>query len=169
MAMTTPTIRCSGPLLRGPVMRIGWAASQQRMANEIISYLEMCRREGVSLQRGMNFGLGGNHSVILMSLRLNAPYEDELQDGGTVLIYEGHDEPRRSGTPDPKKVDQPECTPAGALTQNGLFLRLHKRRRQACGQRFGSRPSAAMERGSWRRMWTCYSFSAASCRDWTRR
>lgn len=91
------------------------------MANEIISYLEMCQREGVSLQRGMNFGLGRNHSVILMSLRQNAPYEDELQDGGTVLIYEGHDEPRSSHVPDPKRVDQPEFTPGGALTQNGLF------------------------------------------------
>ncbi len=93
------------------------------MANEIISYLEMCQREGVSLQRGMNFGLGGNHSVILMSVRPNAPYEDELQDGGTVLIYEGHDEPRGSRVPEPKHVDQPERTPAGALTQNGLFCR----------------------------------------------
>ncbi|MCX8037777.1 MAG: HNH endonuclease [Candidatus Sumerlaeia bacterium] len=93
------------------------------MANEIISYLEMCQREGVSLQRGMNFGLGGNHSVILMSLRRNAPYEDELQDGGTVLIYEGHDEPRSSHVPDPKRVDQPEFTSGGALTQNGLFYR----------------------------------------------
>jgi hypothetical protein len=37
------------------------------MANEIISYIEMCRREGASLQRGMNFGIGGTHSVILMS------------------------------------------------------------------------------------------------------
>lgn len=91
------------------------------MANEIIPYLEMCRREGVSLQRGMNFGLGGNHSVILMSLRPNAPYEDELQDGGTVLIYEGHDEPRSAAVPDPKQVDQPEHTPSGSLTQNGLF------------------------------------------------
>jgi hypothetical protein len=27
----------------------------------------MCRREGVSLQAGMNLGIGGNHSVILMS------------------------------------------------------------------------------------------------------
>jgi hypothetical protein len=27
------------------------------MPNEIISYLEMSRREGASLQRGMNFGL----------------------------------------------------------------------------------------------------------------
>jgi hypothetical protein len=91
------------------------------MANEIISYLEMCRREGVSLQRCMNFGLGGNHSVILMSLRRNAPYEDELQDDGTILIYEGHDEPRDSRVPDPNRVDQPEHTPGGAFTQNGLF------------------------------------------------
>lgn len=93
------------------------------MANEIISYLDMCRRERVSLQRGMNFGLGTNHSVILMSLRTNAPYEDELQEAGTVLIYEGHDEPRSSRLPDPKRVDQPERTPAGTLTQNGLFYR----------------------------------------------
>jgi 5-methylcytosine-specific restriction endonuclease McrA len=91
------------------------------MANEIISYLEMCRREGVSLQRGMNFGLGGDHSVILMSLRPNAPYEDELSEDGTILIYEGHDAPRSASVPDPKRVDQPERTPAGALTQNGLF------------------------------------------------
>jgi len=35
------------------------------MANEILPYIEMCRREGVSLQRGMNYGLGGNYSVIL--------------------------------------------------------------------------------------------------------
>jgi len=93
------------------------------VANEIISYLEMCRREAVSLQRGMNFGLAGNHSVVLMSVRPNAPYEDELQDGGTVLIYEGHDEPRGSGVPDPKRVDQPEKTSSGNLTQNGLFFR----------------------------------------------
>lgn len=93
------------------------------MANEIISYLEMCRREGVSLQRGMNFGLGRNHSVILMSVRRNAPYDDEVQDGGTVLIYEGHDEPRSPRTPDPKGVDQPQHSPSGSLTQNGLFYR----------------------------------------------
>jgi hypothetical protein len=93
------------------------------MANEIISYLDMCQCEGVNLQRGMNFGLGGNHSVILMSLRPNAPYQDELQDGGTVLIYEGHDEPRSLQVPDPKRVDQPEFTPSGALTQNGLFFK----------------------------------------------
>jgi hypothetical protein len=45
------------------------------MANEIITYLEMCSREGTSLQRGMKFGLGGDHSVVLMSVRPNAPTE----------------------------------------------------------------------------------------------
>ena len=91
------------------------------MANEIISYLEMCSREGTSLQRGMNFGLGGNHSVILMSVRPNAPYRDRLDDDGSTLIYEGHDEPRSKSNTQPKDLDQPERTPNGALTQNGKF------------------------------------------------
>jgi hypothetical protein len=76
------------------------------MANEVISYLEMCSREGTSLQRGMNFGLGGDHSVMLMSVRPNAPYRDRLQDEGTTLIYEGHDEPRSDSIPHPKSVIQ---------------------------------------------------------------
>jgi hypothetical protein len=61
------------------------------MANEIVSYLEMCQREGSSLQKGMNFRLGGDHSVILMSVRPNAPYRDRIEDDGETLIYEGHD------------------------------------------------------------------------------
>ena len=93
------------------------------MADNIISYLEMCRREGTSLQAGMNFGLGGNHSVILMSVRPNAPYRDRLEDGGTTLIYEGHDEPKGARTPNPKLVDQPELYPSGGPTQNGRFHR----------------------------------------------
>lgn len=91
------------------------------MSDRIISYLEMCSREGTSLQAGMNFGLGGNHSVLLMSLRPNAPYEDRIEDGGTTLIYEGHDHPRSPDVPNPKVVDQPERFPGGSLTQNGKF------------------------------------------------
>lgn len=93
------------------------------MPNEIIPYLEMCRREGVSLQRGMNFELGNNHSVILMSVRQNAPYADRFEDDGTTLIYEGHDMPCSPHTTDPKALDQPELTSSGNLTQNGLFHR----------------------------------------------
>ena len=91
------------------------------MDNEIVSYMEMCRREGVSLQRGMNFELGLNHSVILMSVRSNAPYIDKFEDDGTTIIYEGHDVPRTMDCPDPKKVDQCRDLPSGKLTENGKF------------------------------------------------
>lgn len=91
------------------------------MSDNILSYLEMCSRELTSLQAGMNFGLGGTHSVILMSLRPNAPYRDRIEDGGFTLIYEGHDHPKGSACPNPKTVDQPEFFPSGAPTQNGKF------------------------------------------------
>ena len=70
------------------------------MTDNVLSHNEMCRREGVSLQRGMNFGLGGNHSVILMSVRPN---------------------PQTAACPYPKRVDQPGRLPSGKFTQNGKF------------------------------------------------
>lgn len=93
------------------------------MANEIISYFDMCQREGASLQRGMNYGIGGNHSVVLMSLRPNAPYHDQILDEGFTLIYEGHDVSRSRECQYPKQLDQPEFLPTGSLTQNGKFHR----------------------------------------------
>ncbi|MFO8010270.1 MAG: HNH endonuclease signature motif containing protein [Dehalococcoidia bacterium] len=93
------------------------------MRDNIVSYFEMCQREGTSLQRGMNFRLHGKHSVILMSVQPNAPYRDRIEDDGAVLIYEGHDVPRTSETPDPKRIDQPEFLPARNMTENGKFHR----------------------------------------------
>jgi len=82
----------------------------------------MRQKEGSnSLQRGMNFRLRGGHSVILMSLRTNSPYEDKILEGGTVLIYEGHDAPKTKGIFTPKKLDQPEYHRSGSLTENGKF------------------------------------------------
>jgi len=104
------------------------------MAENVLSHNEMCRREGVSLQRGMNFSLCGNHSVILMSLRTNAPYRDQLLEDGTVLVYEGHDHPKDATCPHPKVVDQPGQYPSGKLTQNGKFARA------AAEFKVGSRP-----------------------------
>jgi hypothetical protein len=93
------------------------------MSDNVISYNEMCRREGTSLQQGMNYALGNNHSVILMSLRRNAPYRDQIEEDGTVLLYEGHDRPKTADLPSPKQVDQPERFPSGLLTQNGKFYK----------------------------------------------
>lgn len=91
------------------------------MRGNVISYIEMCQKEGTSLQRGMNFLLKGDYSVILMSVRPNSPYRDEVQDDGAVLIYEGHDEPKRNGVSNPKALDQPEKHISGTLTANGKF------------------------------------------------
>lgn len=91
------------------------------MTDEIISYIDMCLREGMNFQKGMNFGAGDGHSVLLMSLRRNAPYRDRIDDDGTTLVYEGHDAATRSGMADPKTVDQPEFTSVGSLTENGKF------------------------------------------------
>lgn len=91
------------------------------MRGNIISYLEMCQKEGASLQKGMNFRLKGRISVILMSLRPNAPYRDSVLEDGTVLIYEGHDQPKTKDVIDPKLVDQPQFRLNGNLTENGKF------------------------------------------------
>ena len=89
---------------------------------DVVSYLAMCADLGVNLQRGMNFRLRGKESLILMSRRPGAPYADRVEEGGRVIIYEGHDIPRSRVGPLPKDLDQPEFMPSGRLTQNGLFL-----------------------------------------------
>lgn len=100
------------------------------MANEVLSYLEMCQREGLSLQRGMNYRVGNGYSIILMSQRPNAPYRDRIEDEGITLIYEGHDEPKRRDLPDPKSIDQPARTVRGTLTENGKFAQAAARFQQ---------------------------------------
>jgi hypothetical protein len=87
----------------------------------IISYIEMCQHERVSLQRGMNFRLRDGVSVILMSRRPGAPYADLVEEDGRVLTYEGHDVPAQIGGPSPKTVDQPLTSSNGRPTQNKLF------------------------------------------------
>jgi hypothetical protein len=85
-----------------------------------ISYQTMCKVEGTKLRRGMYYRLHKNMSVILMNTGPNAPYTDRITEEGRVLIYEGHDAPRRCDL-DPKTIDQPEFTCSGRRTQNGLF------------------------------------------------
>jgi SAD/SRA domain len=97
--------------------RLGWRAKSML---DIISHSEMCHREGRNLQQGMNYQIHGTHSVILMSLRQNAPYEDEVSDDGSTIVYEGHDTPRH-GEINPKTIDQPLARFSGEATENGKF------------------------------------------------
>jgi hypothetical protein len=92
------------------------------MRDEILTYWEMCARERGSLQRGMYFREPPAISVVLMSRRPGAPYEDSLSADGTELIYEGHDAKREPGI-DPKAVDQPWTLPSGEPAENAKFAR----------------------------------------------
>jgi hypothetical protein len=89
--------------------------------DDIISYTELVASEGINLQRGMNFNVKPGYSVLLMSVRHNAPYADEFDERTGNLIYEGHDVPRNISDK-PKEVDQPLTTPKGTLTENGKFF-----------------------------------------------
>lgn len=90
----------------------------QLEVNQIISYREMCNIENQEqLQRGMNFDMGGSYSVLLMSVKPNAPYADRISEDGLTIYYEGHDVPGDKN----KELDQPPVNPSGTLTQNGLF------------------------------------------------
>jgi 5-methylcytosine-specific restriction endonuclease McrA len=95
--------------------------STQFRPGDVISYMEMCSAIGVNLQRGMNYRLCGLESVILMSRRVGAPYQDQIEQEGTVIIYEGHDCSRTLAGPHPKTLDQPDRNSGGTRTQNGLF------------------------------------------------
>jgi hypothetical protein len=59
-------------------------------------------------------------SIVLMSRRPGAPYEDSLSEDGMELVYEGHDMKKGPGV-DPKLVDQPWVLPSGEATDNAKF------------------------------------------------
>jgi hypothetical protein len=91
--------------------------------DDVISYHDVVNAEKAALQKGMNFGIGKNYSVFLMSVRRGAPYADAIDKTTGALVYEGHDVPHLKGGPDPKAVDQPLTYPKGAWTENGKFFR----------------------------------------------
>src|SRR3989344_9315207 len=96
----------------------------QAIQNDILSYREMCDAENVqTLQRGMNFKMNSLYSVILMSQRTNAPYQDKVYADGITIEYEGHDVSRRAYGHNPKSENQPEKLSTCRLTQNGHFIK----------------------------------------------
>jgi len=90
---------------------------------DILSYAEITIKEGLPLQRGMNFRpKNKKYSILLMSAQENSPYNDAFEDNGNLLIYEGEDINRRESNL-PKKIDQPFFTKTGKLSNNALFFK----------------------------------------------
>lgn len=95
-----------------------------QIQDDILSYREMCDAEHKqTLQRGMNYRLNPQYSVILLSQRSNAPYKDKIYDDAITLEYEGHDVSKQGYQHNPKDENQPSKLPSGKLTQNGLFIK----------------------------------------------
>ena len=89
---------------------------------EIFSHAEMSAKEGLSLQRGMNFHPGEkDYSILLMSVREGRPYNDDLDETQQVLTYEGEDI-SRTEQDHPKEFDQPMFSRLGRPTNNGKFF-----------------------------------------------
>ena len=71
------------------------------MTTKLLKYNQLVMNEGgIHLQRGMNFGIKGSYSIVLMSVEKNAPYVDEILKDG-IIKYEGHDQ---SGIPKHEKT-----------------------------------------------------------------
>ena len=89
------------------------------MQTKLYKYNQLVINEGgIHLQKGMNFGIRGSYSIVLMSVEKNAPYADEMLDGG-IIKYEGHD--ARVPIEEKKITDQPIANVTGTLTENGKF------------------------------------------------
>ena len=89
---------------------------------EIWTYLSMINDIWYSIQKWMNYQSNWYPSIILMSIRKNAPYNDVVLDWWTTIIYEWHDVQKNyADWADPKLIDQPYKTPKWSLTQNWLF------------------------------------------------
>lgn len=85
----------------------------------------MCEAEAQnSMQRGMNYRMNPEYSVILMSQRNNAPYQDNFDNELGYITYEGHDIPVSNGlAKNPKLTNQERYLPSGKLAQNGKFAK----------------------------------------------
>jgi len=87
----------------------------------------MVMREKISLQRGMNFRVRIGCSIVLMSVRKNAQYDDQWDEENGILIYHGHDIQNRANGPDPQSVDQELTYPSGKPNENGKFYSAGKK------------------------------------------
>ncbi len=87
--------------------------------DDIFGYDKLVAAERATLQKGMNYRIGKDYSVFLMSLRENAPYADALDEVTGMLTYEGHDGPQRQG---PTESERSGPTSNGASWEAATWI-----------------------------------------------
>ena len=92
---------------------------------QIISYRQIEDVEGFRPQNGMNFQIKSkNDSIVLMSVRDDAPYHDKISEDGKTIYYVGHNLNKKyCNGKDTNNLDQPLFLPSGKLTENGKFAK----------------------------------------------
>lgn len=89
---------------------------------EALTFEQMCRREGIYLQRGMYASTPRGRPVLLISPGKKSVYDDLVEERAEILIYEGHNAMRSARRPHPQLVDQPLDTVSGRRTANGILF-----------------------------------------------
>lgn len=89
-------------------------------SSPIISANEVLAREGVNLQRGMNFRDDGLTLSVFLSLPRDGVFHDAWDEEKQLYIYEGHDS---ITVEDGKAVDQLMMYGSGKVTDNGKFFK----------------------------------------------
>ena len=117
----------------------------------IISYREIEDVEGFRPQNGMNFQTKNkNYSIVLMSIREDAPYHDKISEDGKTIDYVGHNLNKRyCNGKDPNTLDQPLFLPSGKLTENGKFAKAANYFKDALQQSEKIRAYQKIKSGIW--------------------
>ena len=89
-------------------------------ATAIVSAAELAAREGVNLQKGMNFRDRGGQLSVFLVLSHEGRFMDEWDEDSETYVYQGHDSTTTEGG---KLRDQIAMYPDGRITENGKFFR----------------------------------------------
>ncbi len=89
---------------------------------DALTFEQMCRREGIYLQRGMYARTPRGRPVLLISPGKKNVYADMVEERAEILIYEGHNAMRSPKRPYPQLMDQPLDTVGGKRTANGVLF-----------------------------------------------
>ncbi len=88
-------------------------------ASSLISGSELIEREGVDLQKGMNFRDGGDLISVFLVLQHDGVFKDAWDERMSFYSFRGHDSTTGAG----REHDQIAMYESGRLSDNGKFLK----------------------------------------------
>ena len=105
---------------------LGDVGGYSHRASPILSAAEVIAREGVNLQKGMNYRDSGGLLSVFMVLEHEEVFHDEWDSDTETYTYQGHDSTLRHAQgelPQGKQKDQLVMYQDGRVTDNGKFLK----------------------------------------------